>query len=405
MIKQFVAGKPYFTDVAHKHTPFPYLDSDLETDVLIIGGGIDGMLCAYYFSKNNIGCTLIDESRIGHRSTSAATALLEYQLDDYFCDLTEFYSPDEAAAVYRLGLDALSDIEKIIDDIGNTCHYSEKDILVFTLKQKGVDAIVNEFEFRKRFSFDVKLVRAYNNDYPFSLKAGLYAKKGGAEFNPYLFTARLAEVCSHRGARIYENTKAEKLEKIANGFTVTTQYGSRIRCKKVIAATGYDTTLFSKKKLCQKYISYTIVTPPVNGLFWENNCLLQDDMKPYHYMRLSPDNRLILGGCDTLFLGGKINAPLAELKYKSLESFGREIFADFASKIVPEYRFCGLFSSTKNNLAVVGESEEDENLWFCLGYGANGIIYSVYGAQLLVKKYRGESDEFARFFSPKRPLP
>lgn len=64
-----------------------------------------------------------------------------------------------------------------------------------------------------------------------------------------------------------------------------------------------------------------------------------------------------------------------------------------------EYEFCGLFSSTTNNLSIVGTLEEDEGIFYNLGYGANGILYSIYGAQNIVKLLKNEKiDDCLKFF-------
>ena len=38
---------------------FPALDGDLHTDVLIIGGGLCGLLCAYRLGQAGVRCALI----------------------------------------------------------------------------------------------------------------------------------------------------------------------------------------------------------------------------------------------------------------------------------------------------------------------------------------------------------
>lgn len=47
---EYVKGKLYFSDVNDKIKGFPCLDSNLECDYLIVGGGIDGAITAYYFA-------------------------------------------------------------------------------------------------------------------------------------------------------------------------------------------------------------------------------------------------------------------------------------------------------------------------------------------------------------------
>lgn len=405
MITEYVKGNLYFTAAGDKLAPHLYQTEDFSTDTLIAGGGINGAVCAYYFSKNNIDCALIDKARIGHGSTSAATALLEYQLDDFANELTDFYSKQEVSGIYNLGRKSLSDIAKINNDIGGGCNYRAKDTIIYTLKKSQKKALRREFGFRKENGLDVEFFEHGANDFSFPIEAGLYSRGGGAEFNPYLFTKKLVETAEKRGAKIFEHTEAKEIKKIDGGFVVTTAYGNKINCRHIICATGYNTKLFTSKKLCDKYISYSIVTNVLENLHWTGDCLLQDTEQPYHYIRLLPDGRVIAGGGDKLFFGDVIKIRTAEKRYSELIDYLKKLFPDYADKIKAEYKFCGAFATTDNNLAVIGEMPEEKDIWYCLGYGANGIIYSVYGAQALVKKHKGESDEFERFFSPARKLP
>lgn len=155
-----------------------------------------------------------------------------------------------------------------------------------------------------------------NNPFPFYLKAGIIAKNGGAEFNPYLFEKQLIEKVD-RQIRIFEHTEVTEIVKLKNGYKVITNYGIEIKCKKIICTTGYNTALFAKKELCTKFVSYTITSEKLKVKLWQNRELLQDNSTPYHYMRLSDDNRLIIGGEDTILKGDKIKNKKAGKNIKN----------------------------------------------------------------------------------------
>ena len=53
---------------------FPKLEGDLKTDVLVIGGGICGLLCAYQLKKAGIHCALVEANRIASGVTAGTTA-------------------------------------------------------------------------------------------------------------------------------------------------------------------------------------------------------------------------------------------------------------------------------------------------------------------------------------------
>lgn len=94
---------------------------------------------------------------------------------------------------------------------------------------------------------------------------------------------------------------------------------------------------------------------------------------------------------------------MASKKYKMSREFAIELFPNLKD-IDFEYEFCGIFATTSNNLSVIGEDSKVENLYYNLGYGANGIIYSIYGAQNLVRLIKKTEDKqiFAPVFYDKK---
>lgn len=276
MIEEYVKGKPYFCDVCDKIKSYPYLDKNVSCDCLVVGGGIDGAITAYYLTKSGIECLLIDKNRLGFMNTCCATALLEYQLDEHARDLKKFFSRADVAGVYKLGLNALNDIDQIINELGNFCHYSKRDTLIFSTKNKDKKEILEEYNFRKDYGFDVKYIDEENNPFPFLVKSALLSKNGGAE-------------------------EAEKY-------------------------------------------------------------------------------------------------------YDMLYNYATQMFSDENFEI--DYEFCGVFSTTKNNLSIIGRDSQKPNLFYNLGYGANGIVYSIFGGQQIASLIKNEpTSPYLKFFSPERKLP
>ena len=64
--------------------------------------------------------------------------------------------------------------------------------------------------------------------------------------------------------------------------------------------------------------------------------------------------------------------------------------------------YYGCFTSTPDNLGFVGRDLQHKQLWYCLGYGANGILFDILGAKMLIKLYRGEEDSNMRLFKINR---
>lgn len=200
---------------------------------------------------------------------------------------------------------------------------------------------------------------------------------------------------------LFENTKLVSFKECDGTIKAHTEFGNIITCKKLIFATGFDFSLMKDKDLCERVISYSIVTKPIKNIRWKGNALVQDDKDPYHYLRILPDNRLIFGGEDTKFKLKNIDLNLAKKKYDKLEKELKKLFPMFEKDIVVEYKFCGAFGSTPNNLGLIGKTEIPNVLYF-LSAGTNGIINAMAGAKLVEDILSDKANPLEALFSPMR---
>jgi glycine/D-amino acid oxidase-like deaminating enzyme len=399
---QYVKGKPMFTNIDKVPKQYSYLTKDIQTDVIIVGGGVTGAILGYYFSKKNINCVILEKGRIGHCSTAASTSLLQYELDDNINALMEATTKDKLIRSYKLDIEALRDIDDFIKEYGNNCDYRVKDTLLYTSKKLEIKEIYEEYKIRKENNFDVNFLDEQNNPFSFDLKAGVYCNSGGAQFDPYKYTHQLLKVSSEIGLRVYENTEAIKVNYDDSGVIVETSYGYKVKGKKIIVATGYNTELFSKRSFGTKTTTFNIGTKPIsNFLGWHNRALIRDNDVPYNYLRTTEDNRIIFGGEDLNFVPDIFNEKAAKQKYDILEQRLKAMFKDIKD-IEVEYSYCGAFASTKDNLGFLGPDPNNERLWYCLGYGANGILFSILGAKMLSDLYLGKSNEDLMLFKVDR---
>lgn len=390
----YVKGKPLFTDINKDKKQFNYLDKDIESDVLIIGGGVTGAINSYYFTKENIKTILIEKDRIAHLSTSVTTSLLQYELDNTLAELKDIIGLENGITAYKMGLDALNEVEKFSNEYD--FDYKKRDTLFYTPRKDEKGIIEREFELRRDNGFDVEFID--KNTYGFDLEYGLLAKNGGCEIDPYKYTNSLLEESIKKGLLVYENTEAIKMNHNKDFVEVITNYDYKIKAKKIIVATGYNTSLFTDKRFGTKFNTFNIVTKPLKNLY-KDNVLVRDTKNPYHYFRTTKDNRIIFGGEDVSF-DLIDNDEICNKQYDILEQKLKNMFED----VEIEYKYCGCFCSTKDNLGIVGEDTYHKNMMYCLGYGANGILFAILGARMLVKLYNGEIDQNLELFRLDRPL-
>lgn len=398
---QYVQGECIFTRTNKLTKQYEYLTEDIETEVIIVGGGVTGAILGYYFTKNNISAVILEKARIAHGSTSITTSLLQYELDSKAMELKTYTSLDNIIRSYKLGVKALDEIEEFINEYGNTCDFKRTDSFLYTAKNLEKKEIEEEYKIRKEAGFPVELINQQNNPFSFDVKAGVLSKGGGAQFDPYRFTHALLDASSKKGLRIYENTKVVDVKYDEGGVTAETIYGHKVKGKIVMVATGYNTGLFTKRAFGTKTTAFNIATKPIKNIEdIYKEVVIRDNETKYNYFRTTSDNRLIIGGEDVNFLPDIFNEELCNKQYDKLEQRLKNLFPNLNIEI--EYKYCGAFASTQDNLGFLGKDPNNPKLWYCLGYGANGILFAILGGIMLSKLYLGEAHEDLKLFKVNR---
>lgn len=397
MEKDYVKGEAIFTSINEVPKQYNYLTCNLETEVIIVGGGVTGCICGYYLAKNNIPAIILEKGRIAHGSTSITTSLLQYELDSTLSELKAYTTEKNVVRAYELGLVALREIERFAEEYGNNFNYMKRDTLVYTSKTQNEKSIKEEYNVRKKNNFNVEYIDKNSNPYDFDLKAGVLGKDGGAEIDPYKYAIQLLDVSTKIGAKVYENTEVKKIKYSIDEVEVETCYGYRVKGKKIIVATGYNTSLFTNRNFGTKYTTFNIATKPIDNIVgWKDRVLIRDDSDPYNYLRTTKDNRIIIGGEDIPFDHIE-KEDICNKKYDILQQRLKTMFKNIKD-IEIEYKYCGCFISTKDNLGFIGPDKEHKNLWYCLGYGANGILFAILGGMMLSNLYFGKEDKDMNLF-------
>lgn len=259
-----------------------------------------------------------------------------------------------------------------------------------TEKQVEIRELEEEYNIRKSNGIDVKFLLEDNNPFGFNLKSGVYSKNGGAELDPYLYAHQLLEVGCNNGLRAFENTEVLRVQNLDEGVEVVTNYNNKIKGKIIIVATGYNTSLFTERNFGITTTAFNVATKPVKSFEgWQDQILIRDNNKPYNYFRTTWDNRIIAGGEDISFIPDIFDEKAANEKYSILEQRIKHMFP-LIKDIEIEYRYCGAFTSTQDNLGFLGKDPKNSKQWYCLGYGANGILFAILGGIMLSDLYLGK---------------
>lgn len=392
------SGMPFWLIKDGLPFTFPKLDKDIETDVVIIGAGISGALVRYYLLNAGIQCTMIDARTIGLGSTSASTSLLQYEIDTPLHKLIEMIGKEPAERAYQLCDYAIDELEKIAKKV-KAEEFERKKSLYYAAYKKDIPMLEKEFEARKQAGFDVKLLNEKQIYSQYGFKAPLaILSNHGAQTNAYALTHRLLQFKTGKELNIYDRSPIVDIKTKKDGAVLKTETGFTIKAKKVIYATGYEIVEFIDKKIVDLKSTYAVVSEQYNEKnFWKDEVLIWNTADPYLYIRTTPDGRVLVGGRDEDFHDPDKRNKLINKKNKQLTKDVNTIFPHLHFK--PEFSWTGTFGSTKDGLPFIGTYDKLPNSYFALGFGGNGITFSLIAAEIITDLILGKKNKDAPIFS------
>jgi glycine/D-amino acid oxidase-like deaminating enzyme len=378
---------------------YPPLTNNLRCDVVVIGGGITGALVAHTLVEQGIHTIVLDKREVGWGSTLASTAMLQYEIDTELHDLARIIGEDDARRCYQLGIEAIEKLTEIIAQLGVDCGFHRAESLYVTRRRKDVARLKREFEARRAAGFCVRWIEAdaLAAEYKLSAHAGIISEVG-AQVDAYRLTHALLARAIEKGLAVFDRTEVVALSQTAGGVNVETDRGCTIHARKVVYATGYETQQILKQKTADLKSTYALVTEPgAADAIAGSPYLLWESARPYFYLRTTHDKRILLGGADEDFRDPDRRDRLIPKKREALlKQFAR--FYPDAPPLESAFAWAGTFGETKDGLAYIGETEEVPNAYFALGYGGNGITFSMIAADIIADQILGKENPDARLF-------
>ena len=381
---------------------YPKLEKNIRTDVLIMGGGISGALAAHHLMQEGFACVIVDARSIGLGSTCASTSLLQYEIDTPLHKLSGLIGEKDAARSYRLCKEAIDKLVLLAAKIGFTDIQKRKS-LYYAAAMKDVAGLKKEFEVRKKNGFNVQYLE---EDAVFE-KSGIQAPAAilsadGAQTNAYMFTHALHQYNIKKGLEVYDRTTVSNIKHTGKGVELLTENGYRIKARKMIYATGYEVIQYIDKPIVKLQSTYATISESISMElpFWKNDMLIWNTADPYLYIRTTPDKRILVGGRDEDFYSPAKRDKLIAAKTKKLTNDFQKVFPHI--NFIPEFSWTGTFGSTKDGLPFIGPYKKLPNSYFALGFGGNGITFSLIAAEIIASLLKGKKTPDAAAFSFER---
>lgn len=366
-------GKSIWVDTVDINK-FPKLNSDIETDILVIGGGLCGILTSYYLNKKGYKVILCEKKRIGNGITKNTTAVVTAQHDNLYSDYIKKLGLKKAKLFLEANLFAINEyieLSKLYD-------FDLEVIDTYMYTTDNSTKLYDEYQALKSLNFDAEFVDGIN----LQVKCKNAIKyPNQAQINALKLINELSKEIT-----IYEHTDIIKVD---SRYAHTKNH--RIKYNKVIIATHFPFIdhigmYYAKMHQTKSFVIAIKDDTPLNASYI-------GDKKGDIYLRRYKDY-ILIGGNDRI-TGSK------GMSYSNLIKFAKD---NFPNSLV-EYKWANQDCMTIDVIPYIGPySTISNNMYLATGFNLWGMTSSMISAHVLMDVIENKETEYTKLFNPNRNM-
>ncbi len=353
---------------------FPTLESDTETDVLIIGGGIAGILTAYFLQQNDVPYVLVEKDRICGGTTGNTTAKITFQHGLCYHKMLQSSGLERADMYLQANRMAFGKYAALCREID--CGYEIKNNYVYATDDR--QKLEDEISALSKIGYNA----VFAKDLPLPVNTvGAVCFEDQAQFHPLRFLYAIA-----KGLNIYEHTFVREME----GTTAVTDR-ARISAGKVIVTTHFPMinkhgSYFLKLYQHRSYVMALENAQNVDGMY-------VDESRTGFSFRNYGDLLLLGGGGHRT---GKSGGNWDELRQFAREQYPRA---------TERYFWAAQDCMSLDHIPYIGRySKNTADLYTASGFNKWGMTGAMLSAVLLSDRICGRHNGFEEAFDPSRSI-
>ncbi len=360
------------TEIPHREA----LEGEIETEAAVIGGGLAGVLTAYFLQERGIETVLLEADRLGSGQTGNTTAKVSSQHGPLYHRLIEELGEEGAGQYARANQRAIAAYRDLITKKGIDCQWEERPAYLYSAAER--ELLREEAHGAWRLGIDAKFTT--DTELPFPVK-GAVRFEGQAQFHPLKFLEQIA-----RELTVYEGTRAVKVE----GDAILTDRG-KVKARHIVFATHFPFMnapgyYFLRLHQERSYLLALEHAQPLSGMYLdvEGNGLS---------LRASGEYLLLGGGSH------RTGENSAGGKY--------DLLRQTAQRYWPQARELARWSAQDciplDGVPYIGRFSPSAPNWYvATGFQKWGMTSSMVAASILCGLITGREDPDARVFAPHR---
>lgn len=386
-------AQSWYAATATPTPAYPLLTAEIDTDLVVIGGGATGLSAALHAAKAGARVVLLEGGRVGWGASGRHGGQIIPGLRKGAADLLADHGNERARALFELALEARALVLRLIDERAIDCDLKLTGHLLGAVKPlqlRGFEAEVRALEDIMGYT-DARVLTAAEARAEVSTPYhGALVDAGGGHFHGLNYALGLARAATGAGATIHERSTALALDRAAPGVIVRTS-GGTVRARYALLAgdallAGVDARAGSRIMPVANYIVTTVPIADPAALI-AHDMAVSDARFVVNYYRRTPDGRIMFGGGERY-----TRTPPVDIA-AFVRPFLERTFPQLAG-IALEHAWGGLVSVTRSRLPDIGR---DGPVLWAHGYSGQGAILSTLGGALMAEAALGNPTRLDRF--------
>ena len=351
------------------------LDKDLELDVLIIGGGITGISCAYSLLDSGLKTALVEANLIGEGVTSRTTGKITYLQENVYSKIKKYVGLSASKLYFKSQKEAIKTISNIIKKEDIACDFIKCSSYVFTNSSK-----ISDLRDEKKIleSFGAKVYEDVSLPDGSSNKYNIYVDDTYV-FHPLKYLYSLKKIISKK-IDIYENSRILKISKCDNYYMcMSDKY--IIKTKRIVLASHYPYFIFPFFMMGKVWLEKSYVSAFKVDNFLDFSAINVDkDVISLRYHKSGEDIYKI-------YLYGSHN--ICNKIYKNISDDSL-------------YSWTNMDIMTGDHLPFIGEISKD--FFLATGYNTWGMTNGIIAGSVIHDLILGKDSLYKELFDPRRSI-
>lgn len=366
-----------------KMDKYPKLTKNMQTDILIVGGGLTGGSLFYQLRDDKRKVTLVERSTLGMGATGRSSAKITFLQENIYTKLANNFDEFIASLYYESQKLAIEKMKEIIKKEKIDCDFKASSSYLYTLIEDEVEDIKREKELLSSFKELVKEIDILPNG--MKVKKGFYVNDTYV-FHPLKYLNAIAKKGIKKDHEIYENTNVINVVKKDDLYYCYTK-DAIITCKELVIATHYPNFLVPFLFPIKCYLEKSYILAKKEKDMKEFNAI--NISNPIYSIRYYNEFKLVVGASHNLCIKNNDTENVHELQ-------------QLANIKNPTYIWSNHDIMTLDDLPYIGVLKE--HLYLATGYNTWGMTNATLASLVLYDLLNHQENRYSNLLSLQRGI-